>query len=636
MPLTSKSFYRVFLTLILFCLLMPPQETFAQGNVGLVVHYIEGSPIDGKVGYEVSVYLSAFDSNGSSISDLNTDNFRVTEDSKQVEIATLDRSSNLPMSVVLLIDTSGSMQGTAIQNARNAASTFITSLNSNDQIAIATFNEQMEFLSDFSTDLQQAASKVNLINAENLASTCLYDAAYSAVEKSATLESGRRAIILLTDGQDYKSSGACSVHTLDDVIGLASEGSTRVPIFTIGLGDEIDEKGLKRLSDMSGGVFLYAPNSSQLQNVFSRLSSQLRSQYVITYQSSAAPGPHSLAVEMKYDNQTVQDARKFTLPELPVNLILVSPREGQEIEGTAKLAATLSAGGSNIEKVVFRLDSQEIASDTTTPYELDYSFNKDQLGAHVLTAAAITNDGTELTSASVSIYVKEASTAASIINSGSSFLSNPLALVLMGGGGLILIGALVLMTRKKKKAVPVFSDDFKPRDEKSESDDHTIDFISLHEEKPPLSHEDVLATLTILFSDDQAMIGQQLSVRRLPASIGRGTTNDIMISKKDGAVSRDHIVLDWQNNHIAVREAAGADELGNPKYPSYGTFVNEKNIRGKTVLLDNNDEIRLGTRFRLKINFSSVVEGSDDRTMDGIDLSDLGETREFTRDGDDS
>ena len=624
-------------TLFVIGFIVAPSSALAQSGIALIVHYVDGTPLEDKVGYEVSVFLSALQADGSAIDGLTKDDFKITEDSQQVEIEDLSSSSDLPMHLILLIDTSGSMQGTPIQDARKAASNFIDGLGNEDQIALAIFNEQMEYITDFMDETQDAKRKINSVDAVNLASTCLYDAAFSAVEKAATLESGRRAIILLTDGQDYKSGGACSVHALDDVIDLASAGSTRVPVYTIGLGDEIDEKNLQRLSDMSGGVYQYAPSSSKLQTTFDALSSQLGSQNVLTYISTAAPGTHTVAVEMKYDNQTVQDTRNFTLPELPIVLTLVSPSEGQEISGSVKFAASISGSGDTVEKIVYRLGDTEVITDTTAPYDLEYEFTEAQVGSHILTAAAINADGEVIAQDSVGIKVIAAAKEEAGLKTTQAikdFFSNPLYVGLAALGLIILIAAVILIIRKRKKAEPVFNEDFVLREASRPGEDRTIDISLIKTDSGSSSdaRDVALATLTILNSDDAGMIGQQLSVTKFPASVGRSAKNNIVISKKDQPVSRDHIIIDKRRGSIILMEVISTDSSGNPKPPTYGTFVNEKKVAGENVLLRDGDDIRLGSRFRMRFITVRPSSGSEDRTLDGINSSGEDKTREIERD----
>lgn len=616
------------LNLWLISLLAINSSALAQSGNRLVVHYVEGSTLEGKIGYKVNIYLSALDADGNAISGLTKDDFRVSEDARQVELDGVSRSSNLPIGILILIDTSGSMQGKPIQEARSSAAAFISSLGENDQIAVASFNENLNVHSEFEKDRTRAVNLINQIDAVNLASTCLYDALYSTVQKTATLESGRRALILLTDGQDYKADNTCSVHTLDDVINLASQGSTRVPIHTIGLGTDVDQNSLQRLSSMSGGLYHFAPDANQLKGIFETLTNQLRSEYVLTYESSSTPGAHGVLVEMKYNNEVTQDSRNFSLPSLPTTLTIISPVDGQEISGKTKLAVSLGGSGEVVEKIAFYLGDKLIATDTTLPYEQDYEFSPDQAGSQVLSVKALGANDEELAAASIGIAILEAPPPSLTPDLSINDLSG-LRPFTLGAGGLaaaVLISFLVIRARKKSSLA---SEEGKASEVLQSEEDRTIDNLEMNPDASGLKYGQTLASLTILNSDDLSMIGQELSITKLPTTIGRSASNDIVISKKDQPVSRNHAILEQQGGNFILKEATVTDEYGNFKQPTYGTFVNDIRVLDENITLQDGDEIRLGSRFRMRFNQSKLSIGSEEKTMDGFELIDEAEkTRE--------
>ena len=608
-----------------------PAAVLAQSGGQLIIHYVEGQPLSGQVGYAVNVYLSALDATGNPILNATKDNFTLSEDSRQVEIQSVTKSDNLPINLLLLLDTSGSMQGDPIADARKAASTFINSLIETDRIALYSFNEKVTQLSDFTSDRQTAAQKVGTISAINLASTCLYDAAYEAVQKAATISAGRRAIILLTDGTDIKGAGPCSVHTIDDLIGLASAGSTRVPIHVIGLGREVDQKTLERIAQMSGGQFQYTPNSSQLSEVFTRLSSQLRSELVLSYNSTGAPGSHTVVAQLKYDTLSMQDSRSFLLPALPSQVIILSPTEGQEVKGKVKVAASVTGQGQVVQSVVFRSGSQEIGKDETVPYEIEWDASKAANGTQSLTVTAYGSDGKELASSSISIKVSGGSGTAPAASTSTSIFSNPAVLI-----GLIALvaagGGLAFFLSRRKKPTVVEPDDFELKSKKGGGEsDRTMDFRLTPQE----GGTDALATLTILASDDAGMLQQVLNISKYPTLIGRHPECDVVVTKADQPVSRRHAWIELNGGKPSLREEIGVDETtGAPKPPTYGTFVNEKPVPAGGIALHDGDEIRLGTRFCMRFNLGKkAAQGSSDKTIDFSTLKDQGEkTREVPRD----
>ena len=261
----------------------------AQANLDLTLNYAQGEAIQGEYAYDVSLFFSLLDSAGVPIKDLSISDLSVSEDGKQVDLTSLDSVEDQPIYITLVIDTSGSMGGEKIEAAREAAKKFIEGLNPDDKLAIITFNSDLTQQLDFTTDHPAAADQVELINAVNNSGTCLYDALNQAIEKTSSLPIGRRAVIVLTDGKDeLPGGGACSTLTLDDVINLASEDNTRVPIYSIGLGNSIDENGLKRMAMLTGGRFIPTANSQQLEASFSRLLDQLQSEYVLHYKIGRA------------------------------------------------------------------------------------------------------------------------------------------------------------------------------------------------------------------------------------------------------------------------------------------------------------------------------------------------------------
>ena len=596
----------------------------AQSNSDLIIHYVEGQPLTDQVGYSINIYLSALDSSGYPILGLSQENFIITEDSRQVEIDSVSYSDNLPISLLMLIDTSGSMQGSPISDARRAASGFINGLIEKDQVGVYTFNEKITSVTDFTTDRQTAAQKVSRISAVNLASTCLYDAAYEAVTKAATITSGRRAIILLTDGQDYKGGQACSVHTIDDLVQLSSAGSMRVPIHVIGLGEEVDQNSLQRIAEMSGGIFTYTPTSGELSQVFEKLSNQLRSEIILNYRSAAAPGAHVVVVEMENENITSQDSRSFLLPALPTQLIIISPGEAQQVNGITKIAAAVTGQGQIVQSVKFFLGEEEIGSDATVPYEIDWDTRQADTGSQKIKVVALGSDNEELASSSITVNITSVSDG---VDTGTSFLSNPLAI---GGLLVVLVGAGLLiffLNKGKQSAREPADDNFDLRsDDEGKDSDRTIDGFQLNSEK-------VLATLTVLASDDPGMIMQELNITSYPCLIGRHPDCDVVVPKEDSPVSRKHIRLELRDGRPILKEEISIDESGNTKFPTYGSFVNEKKVMAGGVILKNGDEIRLGTRFRLRFNSEeNFSQGSEDRTLDNIDLQNLSdETKEVPR-----
>ncbi|MEW5942141.1 MAG: VWA domain-containing protein, partial [Chloroflexota bacterium] len=298
------------------------QSAFAQSSIEVIVHSVEGKPAQGQVGYDVTAYVSVLDGAKNPIGDLQIGDFSVFEDSKPVQLLSADLAAEDPINLVLALDASGSMSGPGIEAARSAAAKFLSRLGPQDRVAVYAFSETPELIVDFTTDHANAAAQLQLVSAVPGAGTCLYDAAYEAVQKAATATSGRRAIILFTDGKDELADGrTCSTHTLEEVIALAQADGTRVPIYTLGLGNQVDQETLRRMSRETGGRFVHAPDVDQLEADFLIIAEALRTQYALRYFSTAGHGSHTLTVTVTVPGDQGIGTRNFTLPELPPSLV---------------------------------------------------------------------------------------------------------------------------------------------------------------------------------------------------------------------------------------------------------------------------------------------------------------------------
>jgi len=226
----------------------------------------------------INNYVSVLDTSGKPIAGLNESNFTVTEDGTVENPITVTALGGMqvPISFVLTIDRSGSMSGTPLQDAKNAAIGFINQMAANDKGAVISFSSDVTVDQSFTNDKNLLINAVNSLNA--LGNTALFDALIQSVNQINT-QSGRKAILLLTDGADNSS-----ISTKSQAIQAAMNAN--VPVYTIGLGLGVgssEELILREIADSTGGRYYYSPNSSDLQNIYSLISLQLRNQYKITY-----------------------------------------------------------------------------------------------------------------------------------------------------------------------------------------------------------------------------------------------------------------------------------------------------------------------------------------------------------------
>jgi VWFA-related protein len=596
-----------------------PAISSAQNKIDLTVHYVDGAPLADQLTYDVSVFFSALDASGNPIKDLQAQNVTVSEDSKAYPLDSLSLASDEPINLVLVLDTSGTMGGSNIIAARKAADVFVAGLNSQDRVAVIAFNQDITAVVDFSTDHTAVRQKIAAVEAVRNAGTCLYDATYQAAQMTASLPQGRRSIILLTDGVDETiSGGVCSTFMLEDVTDIATRGSLRVPIYTIGLGNRIDEAGLTRLAALTGGHYQYSPDSTKLEALFERLLEQLRMQNVLHYSSNSAPGAHTVAVRVDYLGAQDQDTRDFILPALPWRLTILSPVDGAQVSGKFKLSVSLSGQGDPVQRMTFLAGEKVLGTDDSAPYELDIDPKSYPEGALMFSAIAQGANEKELARASVTVNRVIPVTA--ILATATPAVKQPedvdvnvdtwmnSSWLVLGLGGLLLLVVIVFgvyLARRRadeKRALAWAQAQSVSASDYAES--RTLDAI--------VTGIDTRAIFIVKESDDPALVSKRLLMNQDIIHIGRGGDNELSFPK-DSPVSRQHATVEAKKSGLYLREILTKDASGAEKGPIYGTFVNDEQISGEVALQDGN-QIRLGKRlvFELEIIEHLRFDSADD------------------------
>jgi len=597
----------------------PVWPALAQSNVTVQLHDAKVQVIQETSAYDVSLYFSLLDSAGNPVKDAVVGDFTLNEDSQEVQIASLASAYDEPISVAILLDTSASMTSDKMNAAREAASKFISNLQSGDQVAALSFDLTTVRQIDFTSDLKAARDVVELIQSTPGAGTCLYDALYETVQMTAGQSSGRRAIVLLTDGVDEAGGKKpCSHYTVDDVVDLASEGKTRVPIYTIGLGNSVDTLSLDLLARETSGRSQYAPGPTQLDALFGRLTDELRSQYVLHYTSSAAGGEHTLTLKASYHGAQNQASIQVEMPALPYSIAFTSPADAAEVTGTNTIAVSISGQGASIQKVQFLANGVSIGSDTESPYEMEWETSGLEAGSVFLEAIAQDAAGNELARSGVTVTYQPANAPTPTegeTGEASTNSSTTTTIILVAAASVVLLGVVIAILviggkrrRKDKERDTKWQETVQGIEELPtiHLDDRTVDSF--------LPSENALAVLVIQDCDDKAMIQQRIEITKAVTTLGRKADNDVIFAK-DSPVSRYHAVVEERGGQMFLKEVVAVDEGDRPKPPTYGTFVNGIKVQD-SVLLHDGDEIQLGKR--VCIRFESVKQSADDdeRTID--------------------
>jgi len=642
MEIIKRLWHSMILFVILFVMVSP---VFAAFSENLIIHHIESIVNEGGDNYTVSVLLSALNQQQLPITDLTERDFTVSEDSQSVDVESVELMRDLPISVILVMDISGSMQGDRLRSARTAISQFIKSLYRGDKISIFTFNTELEEIISLTNDLN--AARDNFDNAEIYAGggTCLFDATYAAAQRASELPPGRQAVIVLSDGWDtINGSDICSTRTVEDIITLAGGADIHIPIYTIGIGTDIDRENLGKIAEETGGVFAQSTINADLPQLFEQLANRLSSQYKLTFISHNDPGEHILSVS--FDENSSE--REFVLPGLPPVVSIAYPEEDQVLEpGINRIMLSLVERGIAVDALVFKINGVAIGVGGPVgqpPYEYEIDFSQ-YVGQEVeLTIVALDNAGEPISETTTMLNLTGEAIVESTqtreteeiseteVSSDScpddSFCFGNLQLTYTQ---LIIAGAVLLATVIGVILIVFFTKNKNAGQEKKSKkeslfDDATVDGFALPENK--------IGRLTILSSDDPLMVGKEFQLTKSPTVIGRSVNNDIALPK-DSAVSRQHIQILEKDGQSMLREVMKSLSDGTKQPPTYGTYINDRKVTGETIL-HTGDEISLGRRTKLRFENQvkpDIDTASEDVTMDQINLPDLGEVDDATRDG---
>ncbi len=241
----------------------------------------------------VELYTAVTDRNGRPVEGLGAEQFQVKEDGTPQQLVRFDQVRDLPIKAAILLDTSASMEN-SLPEAQQAALSFFTDIvTPKDRAALITFNDRPRLQVKFTNELLALGGGLAGLKAER--GTALYDSVVYALYYFNGLK-GQRALIVLSDGKDENSK-----FSFDDTLEFARRAG--VAIYTIGLGHELEreaKKALEKLAEDTGGRSFFVDESKQLAPIYQSIQEELRSQYLLVYQSTnAKPDKKFRTVDVK-------------------------------------------------------------------------------------------------------------------------------------------------------------------------------------------------------------------------------------------------------------------------------------------------------------------------------------------------
>ncbi len=232
----------------------------------------------------VNVFVTVTDSHGAPVGDLQKENFVLKEDGKEQKIAIFNRESELPLSIVLAVDTSLSTKKDLPLELASARKFAHTIVRPQDGMALYKFAEEVNELVPFTSDLRRIDNGIDRVR--NGSATALYDAVYLASQALGKRQ-GRKVMVVITDGGD-----TISQVNYQEALRAAQESEAIiysiiiVPIEASAGRDTGGEHALIQISSDTGGKYYYATSLPQLDEAFRKISDELRTQYLLSYYPS--------------------------------------------------------------------------------------------------------------------------------------------------------------------------------------------------------------------------------------------------------------------------------------------------------------------------------------------------------------
>ena len=288
LPVWSKTLAAVCaaLALSLFCL---PTQAFAQEGPGPEAvpppapQVKKGRPLRTETDLTL-VGVSVTDPLGRLVTGLERENFSVFEDGVEQEVVDFS-SQDVPVSIGVIFDMSASMSD-KIDKSRQAAVQFFRTANPQDEFFLVNFNDRAQLVSQFTSSVDDLQNRLLYTSAHGM--TALYDGVYLGLSQMRGAHNARKALLIISDGGDNHSR-----YSENEIRRFVREAD--VQIYAIGLfepdgGPTPEERNgpslLADLTEMTGGREFTVGNLNELPDIASKISMELRNQYVLGYRSS--------------------------------------------------------------------------------------------------------------------------------------------------------------------------------------------------------------------------------------------------------------------------------------------------------------------------------------------------------------
>jgi VWFA-related protein len=480
---------------------------------------------------QASAVVSIENANGDAGAPLAREQFAATVDGAPASIVSADlvTSESAPLDLLLVIDTSGSMAGAPIDSAKAAAKALVAELGAQDRIALIHFGDVVNLSQDFTSDRALINGAIDRLVAQG--NTALYQATAAASVKIGTSLASRRVVVLLSDGADF---GGASTATRADA--LAAAASVSVPFFTIAQGNDLDLPYLQQLADGTSGQLLQAPQPSDLEALYVGLGRLLKSQYVITFDASAASieDGSQVTITVTIDAQSASaEARYQPGPDFLPVIDIEGLTAGETVLEPREIRVNVSSGSPH---VTWYVDDVNVMELDAPPYT--YLFEPDAFegGDHRLRIAV--GDGPGRIESGISF----SSVGPAPSGGGSTLLYALVAIAMMIGAGAFVM----LKKRKPRPKTTVIPADQRLKSWATQVAEKS-GVLPVPTEAGEGAHEDIGVAMGRLVSRAGNDAGSEYMVGGKPVSIGAGAQCGVRIDDPELASEEARIWVRGQH-----------------------------------------------------------------------------------------
>ncbi len=379
---------RVSFLLLALCALFPAmaEADSAMGAVGGLE--IEIAEVDSGAFPQVTFSFTVSDPDGWPVTDLLSQNVRVSEDGYDVSDVTVTTSrwAGLTTDLVLALDVSTSEQ--AFAQMMTAASGLVDALGGDDQLALLTFYEDVQVVQGLTGDRATLRDELEGV-ALGGSRTALTEAILKAASMLSESSADERAIVVVSDSVD-------NVDTVSNYEAFQAALDVRVPVYVLTLEPRTSSEPFADFVRLTGGRVLVVSQPDDLSQAVDAVEWLVWESYRVTFTSrlEADGESHELVLKVANEERAVQAKARFTALPGDVDLQVSGVADGQRVAGSVPLRVEASAPGA-IAAVEYVLDDSLLARQEVAPFDFDWDAGSASLGPHTLTIRAVDAVGNE-------------------------------------------------------------------------------------------------------------------------------------------------------------------------------------------------------------------------------------------------